>query len=228
MSIADSFVRRQSMATPLLNDDGTASMATVLMSSHHAFRRDIGCFARALAHTTSSQTLTEEWARFRGALHGHHLVEDTSVFPDLRGKQPELATRLDTLDSHHRAIDPLLERGDKLFAALATERPAALELIGQLASLLDEHLDLEERTIIPHLRGAKEFPPPPSDDMIALYADGFAWSAAGLAEPVVAKIFAMLPPALVAKLPAARAAFDERSRRVWGYTHTGASLTSIP
>ncbi len=25
----------------LLNDDGTASMATMLMLSHHAFRRDI-------------------------------------------------------------------------------------------------------------------------------------------------------------------------------------------
>jgi len=216
------------MGTQLLDDDGTASMATLLMSSHHAFRRDIACFARALANTTSSQTLTDEWARFRAALHGHHMVEDASVFPDLRGKHPELATRIETLDSHHRAIDPLLERGDKLFSALATERAAALELVGQLASLLDEHLDLEERTIIPHLRGAKEFPPPPSDDMLALYAEGFAWSSGGIADTVLAQIFAMLPPALVSKLPAARAAFDERSRRVWGYTHTGVSVTSVP
>jgi len=204
------------MATQLLNDDGTASMATLLMTSHHAFRRDIACFARALAHTKWGQALTDEWARFRAALHGHHVVEDTSMFPDLRAKHPELAMRFDTLESHHRAIDPLLER------------PLSSELIGELASLLDEHLDLEERTIIPHLRGAKEFPPPPSDDMLALYADGFAWSSGGIADAVLTQVFAMLPPALVAKLPAARASFDDRSRRVWGYTHTGASITSVP
>lgn len=67
------------MPTKLLNDDGTASMATMLMCSHHAFRRDVACLAKAL----------------------------TDV-------------RHDKLDAHHRAIDPLLDRGDELFANLGT------------------------------------------------------------------------------------------------------------
>jgi len=37
-----------SQAPNLLNDDGTASIATALMSSHHAFRRDLARFAHAL------------------------------------------------------------------------------------------------------------------------------------------------------------------------------------
>ena len=216
------------MATHLLNDDGTASMATMLMCSHHAFRRDMGCFAAALAAPQRSDQLGDEWRWFRAALHGHHTVEDTVLFPELRANQPALAATIDRLDAHHRAIDPLLERGDVLFADLARHRDAARELIATLAALLAEHLDAEECAIMPHLRGAKTFPPPPDDAMIAIYADGFAWSSAGISGTVLEQVFAMLPCALVAKLPSARAAFDERSRRVWGHVHAGASLTSVP
>jgi hypothetical protein len=216
------------MPTQLLNDDGTASMATLIMCSHHAFRRDLACFAKVLADPIRGDEVREEWTRFRGALHGHHTVEDTALFPDLRAKQPALAATLDQLDAHHRAIDPLLERGDHVFADLANQRATARDLVATLATLIDEHLELEERAITAHLRDAKEFPAPPTDDAVALYADGFAWSSGGIAASVLEQVFAMLPPALVAKLPAARSAFDERCRRVWGQVHTGASVTSVP
>ena len=218
------------MPTQLLNDDQTASMATLIMCSHHAFRRDIACFARALASfdATRAEALRDEWAKFRAALHGHHTVEDTAIFPDLRGKDASIAGALDELEAQHRAIDPLLARGDELFANLVAHVYAARTVIDSLATLLDAHLELEERTVIPHLRSAKEFLAPMTDDMIPLYADGFAWSSGGIADAVLAKVFAMLPPALAAKIPAARVAFDERSRRVWGYTHAGASVTSVP
>ena len=216
------------MATKLLNDDGTASMATMIMCSHHAFRRDVASFAKALGDSARDEFLGEEWERFRAGLHGHHTVEDTAIFPDIRAKQPELAAVIDTLDAHHRAIDPLLERGDKVFADVANHRSEAREVIVALAALLAEHLDAEEAAIIPLLRDAKEFPLPPNDEAVAMYAEGFAWAMAGLSSVVLEQMFAMLPPPLVAKLPAARAAFDERSRRVWGYTHAGASVTSVP
>jgi hypothetical protein len=215
------------MGTQLLNDDGTASIATAMMCSHHAFRRDVASFARALAQGRCD-ALGEEWARFRAALHGHHTVEDTAMFPDLRAKQPELAATIDLLEGHHRALDPLLERGDQLFSDVASCRAQAHGLIETIAALLAEHLDAEERAVIPHLRGAKAFPAPPNDDVLAMYADGFAWSSAGIAESVLAQVFAMLPAELTARIPAARAAFDERSRRIWGYAHAGASVTSVP
>jgi hemerythrin superfamily protein len=216
------------MPTKLLNDDGTASMATLLMCSHHAFRRDVACFAKALAEPTRADALREEWAHFRGGLHGHHTVEDTAIFPDMRVKQPELAAVIDKLDAHHRAIDPLLERGDEAFADLAAHSAQAREVIAALAKLLDEHLEAEEGAIIPHLRGAKDFPLPPGDEMVAMYAGGFAWSSGGISSAVLEQVFAMLPAALAAAIPAARVAFDERSRRVWGYTHASASTTSVP
>jgi hypothetical protein len=101
------------------------------------------------------------------------------------------------------------------------------EVVASLQRLLAEHLDLEERTIIAHLRGANEFPALPPE-LLPTYADGFAWSMAGLAPTVCERIVAMLPRALVEHLPAARASFDERCRRTWGFTHAGASTTSVP
>lgn len=216
------------MPTKLLNDDGTASMATMLMCSHHAFRRDAACFARALAENRPADPLAAEWTQFRGALHGHHTIEDTAMFPDLRAKHPVLGAAIDKLEAHHHAIDPLLVRGDQLFANLAEHRDGARDVIGTLIALLDEHLDYEEATIVSYLRTANEFPVPSDDAALAMYADGFAWSCTGIAPSVLEKVYAMLPSALSERIPAARVAFDERCERVWGYRHTGASQTSEP
>jgi hemerythrin-like domain-containing protein len=220
------------MPTQLLNDDGTASMATAMMSSHHAFRRDLACFADALSaiargDRTRAAELAPEWKRFREALHGHHTVEDTAVFPDLRTRQLAPTAELDTLEAQHRTIDPLLERGDRALADLSRV-DAAGAVIRELQGALAEHLDLEERVVIPHLRNAREFPLPPNDEVVAMYADGFAWSTGGLAEEVIAALNAILPAAVVERLPAARRAFADRCERVWGRPPTGASRTSVP
>jgi len=65
--------------TKLLNDDGSASMATALLMSHHAFRRDIARFAialRGLGSPGAAQVagLQGEWAHYRAALHGQRCV----------------------------------------------------------------------------------------------------------------------------------------------------------
>lgn len=217
------------MPTQLLNDDGSASMATAMMSSHHAFRRDLACLADALAaiaggDAARAPAVAEEWTRFRGALHGHHSIEDASILPDLRAQHP---AEIDRLSAQHHAIDPLLERGDAAFAELPRV-DLALDVVRALDRALDEHLELEERVVIPHLRDAKAFPVPPDDAALAMYADGFAWSTCGLAPEVLAALDVMLPPGLVERLPAARRAYDERSARAWGRAWTGASTTSVP
>src|SRR5689334_20292286 len=112
------------MPTKLLNDDGTASMATMLMTSHHAFRRDLAAFAKALTEGRTAE-LAAEWTQFRTGLHHHHTIEDTSMFPDFRAKNAELVTAIDKLSAQHHAIDPLLERGDGAFADLAARRDEA-------------------------------------------------------------------------------------------------------
>src|SRR6187431_3103352 len=145
-----------SQAPNLLNDDGTASIATALMSSHHAFRRDLARFAHALAKVEKGdgsriEALREEWENFRGALHGHHEAEDQGIFPDIASKHAATRGTIERLTADHHRIDPLLERGDAAFAGLPDTAPA-VTLLHELEELLGPHLATEEREIIPFLR----------------------------------------------------------------------------
>jgi len=221
-----------SQAPNLLNDDGTASIATALMSSHHAFRRDLARFARALAKVENGDSsrvtaLREEWKNFRGALHGHHEAEDHGIFPDIASKHASARATIERLSADHRRIDPLLTRGDAAFESLP-ETASAVALLHELEELLTPHLATEEREIVPFLRDMKAFPAPPNDETAAMYADGFAWSTHGLASDVIEKINAMLPASVLERLPAARAAFVARFERSWGTAKAGAARTPIP
>jgi len=216
----------------LLNDDGTASIATALMMSHHAFRRDLGRFARALRTVENGDTaragaLRDEWKNFRGALHGHHESEDHGVFPNIAKEHESARATVETLSADHRKIDPLLERGDAAFEELP-KTAAALAVVQELTALLTPHLATEEREIVPFLRGMKTFPPPPNDETAALYAQGFSWAMQGIAPDVLERVFEMLPEVLKSRLPEARAAFEARSLRAWGALEPGAARTPIP
>lgn len=133
----------------------------------------------------------------------------------------------EALSADHRRIDPLLERGDTAFADLS-RTDTALTIVRELQDLLANHLAIEERELIPFLRDAKAFPPPPNDEAVALYAQGFAWAMHGIAPDIVEQVYAMLPENLRVRIPAARAAFEARCERVWGSTKTGTSRTPIP
>lgn len=218
--------------TRLLNDDGSASMATLFMMTHYAFRRDVLNFEKALGalheHDSSrADELRGEWHEFHGALHGHHAMEDANVFPSLEQQNPALGATIERLSEQHRRLEPLLERGDKAFTGM-TDVSAARAVVQELAALLDEHLRLEEETVVPGLRNARQFPAPPDDAAAELYAGGFAWSMFGIADDVIAEAKKMLPENLVSRLPAAMKAFEERCLRVWGSTKIKKSSTSMP
>lgn len=218
-------------APTLLDDDGTASMATPIMMSHHGFRRDLRRFEVALARVAKGDhsrvpALREEWQNLCNTLHGHHTAEDNGLFPALVAKEPALAATIARLDADHRRIDPLLESGHAAFLALPNT-DAALGVIRELSRLLDTHLAIEESELIPHLRGDRKFPELPggADEM---YAQGFAWAVHGIAEDVIDQLLTMLPAGLCAKLPEARKAFERRCERVWGSATAGAARTPIP
>ncbi len=220
------------MASPpnLLNDDHSASMATMFMMSHHGFRRDLARFARALGRADvgeRAQALRDEWQSFKATLHGLHQVEDAHMFPSMREQQPALSACIDQLAADHAEIDPLLAEGDTAFAALP-DPAAALAVVQKLQRLLDSHLAREEENIVPLIRGAKAFPSPSTDAEAELYAQGFAWSMHGIAADVRTKVYALLPDVLTSRLPAALRAFDERCERVWGSADAGAARTPIP
>lgn len=222
-----------SKPTNLLSDDGSASMATLLMMSHHAFRRDIARFALALERLPDSNAdtvaaLQEEWQFYRGALHGHHTIEGTQIFPGLKEKHAALASVIDRLSEDHHKIDPLLERGDSVFAGLPATRAEAMAVVSELVALLDKHLETEEAGIVSFLRDAKTFPAPGNDEEAGMYAQGFSWSMHGIADEVLAEVYKMLPDNLTSRLPTARVAFDKRCERVWGSSKVGKSRTSVP
>ena len=219
--------------TRLLNDDGSASIATALLLSHHAFRRDIGRFGAALRggvvpNAVLASALSDEWTQYRNALHGHHQIEDTAIFPGMRAQHADLGAVFDRLTADHHQIDPLLEAGDRAFALVATAPAAAATVVAELSTLLDRHLTLEEANVVGFLRDAKAFPPPASEAELDQFAEGFAWSSDGIAAEVLVKLDEMLPPELTLRLPAARAAFSVRRARVWGNLRIGAAVTSIP
>jgi hemerythrin-like domain-containing protein len=208
-------------------------MATMLLMSHHAFRRDIIQLARALQRLRAKRAdnaaaLQQEWQGYRGALHGHHGMEDANIFPSIGSEHPALGPVLARLSADHQRIDPLLERGDGAFAAIAASTAAAEEVVAELTALLDAHLSLEEANIVPALRNSREVPSPSNETEAALYADGFAWSSHGIAPEVLERVYALLPQALTSKIPAARAAYGERCMRVWGSAVAGESRTSVP
>jgi hemerythrin-like domain-containing protein len=221
-----------SNAPNLLNDDHTASMATAIMMSHHGIRRDLGRLAHALERlptndTARAEVLREQWKNLAMTLHGHHQAEDTGVFPTLAAEHPSVRDVIERLSEDHRRIDPLVDRGQAAFADLP-DVLGALAIARELRELLDAHLAVEEREIIPFLRSAKSFPEPPDDEALAMYAQGFAWSMHGIAPDVLEQVERMLPAALVARLPEARAAFAERYRTIWGSSSIGETRTPIP
>jgi hypothetical protein len=217
--------------TQLLNEDGSASNATMIMLSHHAFRRDMLRFIRAIEQikagdTSRNDAVREEWEKsYKMALHGHHTAEDTRVFPDIRSRHPDLGVALDKLTDQHHHIDPLIEKGDIAFADLAHPEYAEV-VLSELQALLHEHLAFEELEVIPALREQKSFPVP--EDQAAMFADGFAWSMQGIAPEVLEKMMDMLPAALTEKIPAARAKFEEHSKKVWGAYNVGSATTPVP
>jgi hemerythrin-like domain-containing protein len=220
-------------APNLLNDDGSASMATALMMSHHAFRRDLVRFSRALPTLAAAGDVARvaavhaEWQWFHNALHGHHHSEDSGIFPGLAKEHDSVRSTIEKLAADHRLIDPILERGDRAFADLANGTSEAIVVISELQALLNPHLAIEEAEIVPFLRDAKEFPTPP-DDFVEMYAQGFSWAMHGIADSVLEKVMVMLPEPVRTRLPAARAAFAVRCEQAWGVLRPGCSTTPIP
>ena len=221
------------MATQLLNDDGSASMATAFMMSHHGFRRDIALFKGALASSAGVdgapriEALQEEWKGFHAKLHGHHQVEDNGVFPGIKAQHAELGDVIAELVADHKRLDPMLEAGERAFAKLPATAEAAA-IVADMAALLDKHLGLEEQKVVPLLRGANTFPPPGSDAEAELYAEGFAWACHGISPQVLEQVYKMLPASVTSRLPAARIVFTRKFETLWGNVGGGASTTSVP
>nr|QEO74308.1 hypothetical protein [uncultured bacterium] len=221
-------------APALLNTDGTASMATLLMMSHHGLRRDAARLTTGLRAVRDDDraraaALKEGWEGFKLVLHGHHEAEDQRLFPSLRSQHADLGAAIDSLAADHRTIDPVLERlhvsMSELPAPLA--RDAALAIMNDLNALLDRHLASEEASVIPILRKVplQAMPPMPEGEL-AMMSEGLAWSAEGVAPDIFALATAAMPELVLAKVSAAKVAYAAKCERIWGGVSNATSRTA--
>lgn len=91
------------------------------------------------------------WQGHVGEILSHHGVEDEIFFPALRARAPETAAVLDQLDAEHHQLDRLMEECRGAIEAVVTggDPAAAARALHRLADVMDAHLDLEDRDIVP-------------------------------------------------------------------------------
>jgi hemerythrin-like domain-containing protein len=91
------------------------------------------------------------WKGHTGEILAHHGIEDVIFFPALRQRVPEAADVLDELDGEHHALDRLmLECTREIDRVVDGAAPtAAVAALRRLADVMHEHLDLEDREVVP-------------------------------------------------------------------------------
>jgi hemerythrin-like domain-containing protein len=143
-------------ATPSVSDRAGGADASEYAVIHNAIR----CAGHALAEASSSLSVADQprlqaflryWSGHHGEILSHHGIEDRIFFPALRDRVPSAAGVLDQLDAEHHRLDALMEQcfdgiGRIVVGAAPTAATAALR---RLAEVMDEHLDLEDREVVP-------------------------------------------------------------------------------
>jgi alkanesulfonate monooxygenase SsuD/methylene tetrahydromethanopterin reductase-like flavin-dependent oxidoreductase (luciferase family) len=82
----------------------------------------------------------------------HHTLEDHSIFPHLRAREPALVPVLDRLFEEHEAIADLLERVDRALVTLVAGDQQGMDAVRGAIDLLTDallsHFDYEERELV--------------------------------------------------------------------------------
>jgi iron-sulfur cluster repair protein YtfE (RIC family) len=89
-------------------------------------------------------------AQFCTFVHGHHTVEDASMFPVLKRRNPHLAPTIKRLVSEHQQLVEHLDQITELVGALPqdpTVGPKLKAKVAEVAQLLARHLDFEEKNL---------------------------------------------------------------------------------
>jgi hypothetical protein len=111
----------------------------------------------ARSHIASMTLRQNDWtlgvycAQYCRVVTGHHSLEDASVFPHLRSRDPRLAPVIDRLEQEHVTISEVLERVDAALVRLVCDDGGMRAVRGALDLLSDtllSHLSYEERELI--------------------------------------------------------------------------------
>jgi len=134
--------------------------ATIDTGDYAAVHRSIRCAGDAIA--IAAETLDPDdhdrmdaFVRYCrghvGEILAHHGIEDTVFFPALRERAPDAAVVLDHLDAEHHLLDRLMEECREAIESVVTGAgpDVAAGPLRRLADVMDDHLDLEDREVVP-------------------------------------------------------------------------------
>lgn len=88
------------------------------------------------------------------SLHGHHTMEDATMFVGVGQQRPELAPALDRLRTEHEAIAVLLAHLQRVLGDADLDKGTLQTEVDRLTTELEGHLDYEEEELIPVLDAA--------------------------------------------------------------------------
>ena len=126
---------------------------------HRVFRRELTllpCLIREVDDHDAARaaTLADALRLVLGGLHHHHTGEDLVLWPALLERAAPSTGLVETMQAQHEVVEDHLERVGPLQDAWAAAPTAArgrelADLVDDLAAALFDHLDLEEREILP-------------------------------------------------------------------------------
>ena len=126
---------------------------------HRVFRREFVAMPALVRRTADGDTarariVGDHLRLIMGGLHMHHTGEDEVLWPLLLERAAPSTGLVETMQAQHHAVDeyaamigPLLEAWSTQPDAIRGEQLA--QLVERFAGALFEHLDLEEREILP-------------------------------------------------------------------------------
>ncbi|KQX61931.1 LLM class flavin-dependent oxidoreductase [Angustibacter sp. Root456] len=121
------------------------------VSAGHAGVGDARSHIATMTLRQNNWTLGVYCASYCRIVTGHHSLEDHSVFPHLRSRDPRLAPVIDRLEAEHHVISDVLERVDQALVAMVSA-PDGLAQVRAAVDLLTDtllsHLAYEERELV--------------------------------------------------------------------------------
>ena len=126
---------------------------------HRVFRREfrlLPLMVRDVADgdTEAAGRIARHAREMADALHHHHQNEDELLWPRLLQRTPVDTSLVEQMEAQHNAIGETLGRVDAVLpmwqrAARPPDRDALADALAELHARLEEHLDEEERHILP-------------------------------------------------------------------------------
>ena len=126
---------------------------------HRVFRREFAQIPRLVREvrdgdTSRARVVADHLGLVMAGLHMHHAGEDAVLWPLLLDRAAPSIALVETMQEQHHRVDEHVAQVEPLSAAWsrdpsAIRREQLARLVEQLAAALLEHLDLEEREILP-------------------------------------------------------------------------------